>query len=105
MAVSLLVKYGEGGKPLEPIRDEMLVTESMALRRGLKALDDVYWTRARRRVRIAFRDIRVGQIISLADVTRPRGEKYYVRSVRTVVEAPSRKVTQELELEGAFEEP
>jgi hypothetical protein len=101
--MSITVKYGNGGKPADPVRDELILTDQRAITRARRILDDEYWSRVVRTVRIAYRGIREGDIVRIADALRPGGESYYVRS--SIIEARDGALIQTLRLEGAFREP
>jgi len=101
--MAITVKYGNGGKPADPVRDELILIDQMAIARAKRILDDAYWSRVVRSIRIAYRGIQEGDIIRVADALRPGGESYYVRS--SIIEAKDGALIQTLRLEGAFSEP
>jgi hypothetical protein len=101
--ISVKCIRGAGIKEAPKIQDEMISTEHLAVLRGTAFLDEAYYNRTGRTVRIPYQDIRDGQVVR-AESPRLAEGNYLVRGVSIDI-GPAGKITATLDLEGEYEAP
>jgi len=104
MAISVKVIKGAGDAEMEPIRDELISTDWIAVRRGSMELWQRYYERVERQIRVPYGGTLDGEIIKAITPALPSGI-YLVTGVTISLEDASGKLTETLDLEGEYRDP
>jgi hypothetical protein len=103
MDIAVKCLRGDGDREAPEIQDELIVSERLAVLRGMAFLDQAYYHRTARRIRTPYSDVRDGQIVRISAPEIADGN-YHVKSVEISMEGPS-KAMMTLETEGDYVTP
>ena len=105
-AVSVKVVMGKGDKECDPIEDELIATESVAVARGKAFLDDNYYLKRKFTFRVPYEGAVDGEVADLEDDVHNLYGRGLIRQANIVINlsGSTRKIWQDLEV-VCFENP
>jgi hypothetical protein len=94
---------GAGDKEAPEIQDELIATEHLAVLRGKAFLDQAYYNRTTRRIRLPYAAVTDGQIVRIAAPAIADGN-YHLTGVEITIEGPV-KAMMTVDAEGEYVDP
>lgn len=105
-AVSVKVVMGKGDKECDPIDDDLIITDSIAVTRGKAFLDDNYYLKRKFTFRVPYEGAVDGEVADLEDDVHNLYGRGLIRQANIVItlSGSTRKIWQDLEV-VCFENP